>query len=860
MRFYEALLRLYPAGFRDEYRAELIHTFSERTSHMRGPLGSISKAAAAIVDVIPNAIAAHADIFRQDLLFATRSLRRTPGFAVTAILVVALGVGANTAVFSLADFVFVRPLPYHEPEQLVKLWQYTPDGSTNTPSPANARDWSEQSHSFAAMAPYTMRSQNLVGSGEPRELQAALTTPGVFTLLGVAPRLGRTFSDGDLEAGPCVVLSEGLWKSRFASDPRVIGTTIQLNGTAHTVTGVMPGTFQFPYSNVEAWPSLKFTPENYEDRDDTYLEVIARLKPGASVKSAEQDLDAVSKRLQQQYPETNKDVSVQIIPLHGIPQRSRLLVLALCGAALCILLLSCANLASLFLARGAYRAHELAVRSALGAGRERIVRQLVTESFTVALVGGVIGVVAAWVLLPLLSLLVPSQLPVAGHATLDLRALGTALALTLVTGFAFGLMPALRAGRTSALGALKSDTRSGGRTQRLRAGLVVVEVAASVVLLVTSGLLIRAVWRIQSVDPGFAAENVLAVRTVLPFDQYVLVEKRVQYYDRVLQQVRAVPGVQSAAFVTGLPMSMRGGIWTVTIQGKEPPEDRNANGVSLRFTTPDLFKTLRVPIRRGRDFGASDVGGALPTAIVSESFVRQHFPGQDPLGRTFEVQDTVRTIVGVVGDVRVRGPEQTSEPQLYLPAGQVPDSNYMAYPPKELVVRFAAPLTAEALMPQIRRFVASADPQQPISRVRMLEEQVADETAPRVTQIRMLGALTALALLIAGLGLHGLLAFTVSMRSRELGIRRALGASTGQVVRPVLREGLTLVVIGIVAGVGVGYAIARGLGALLADVHPADPWTLAAAAGLCLLTAAIGFLRPTLSAARVDPLVALRAE
>jgi hypothetical protein len=317
--------------------------------------------------------------------------------------------------------------------------------------------------------------------------------------------------------------------------------------------------------------------------------------------------------------------------------------------------------------------------------------------------------------------------------------------------------------------------------------------------------------------------------------------------------------VQSAAFITGLPMSMRGGIWSVAIPGRQPPRDRE-NGVSLRFATPDFFKTLRVPIRRGRDFGASDAGGALPVAIVSESFVHQHFPGEDAIGRTFEVQDTIRTIVGVVGDVRVRGLEMPSEPQLYLPAGQVPDSNYMSYPPKELVVRFAAPMTVEGLMPLIRRFVASADPQQPISKVRMLEEQVAEETAPRVTQLRLLGALTALALIIAGLGLHGLLAFTVSMRSRELGIRRALGAQVSHVVGPVLREGLTLVVIGLGIGLVLGLCVARGMGALLADVHPADPVTLGTAAGLCLLTAGVGFLRPTLNAARVDPLVALRAE
>ena len=860
MRLYRALLRLYPKGYRSEYGAELLRTHAEHSARIAGPFAAIGRVVAAFTDVVPNALAVHADILRQDLLFASRSLRRTPGFATTAILVVALGVGANTAVFSIADFVFVRPLPFRDPERLVKLWEGTPDNGRNESSPANFRDWREQTHSFAGMAAYVLRSQNLVGSGEPRELQAAIATPDLFPLLGVAPFAGRTFTRHDLEAGPCAVLSEGLWKARFGGDPRVVGTTIRLGGVAHTVVGVMPVTFQFPYPSVEIWSSLDLRESDFADRGDTYLEVVARLKPGVAPARARQDLAAVSARLAKEYPETNKDQGILMIGLHGIPQRSRLLVLALCGAALCILFLSCANLASLFLARGAYRAHELAVRSALGAGRERLVRQLVTESLALALLGGAIGVLGAVALLPLLSLLVPSTLPVASHATLDLRALAMALTLTLATGFAFGLVPALRAGHANALGALRSGARTaGGRTQKLRAALVIVEVTASVVLLVTSGLLIRAIWRIQSLDPGFVAENVLAVRTALPRDEYGITAKRVQYYERVLEPLRAVPGVKTAAFATGLPMSMRGGIWSATVPGEEPARDRD-NAVSLRYVTPEFFATLGIQIRRGRDVAASDGARALPVAVVSESFVRRHWRGEDPIGRHFTIQDSLRTVIGVAGDVRVRGLEWESEPQVYLPCGQVPDSSFISYTPKELVVRFAAPMTVERLLPLIRRFVASADPQQPISKVRMLREVLADETAPRVTQLRLLGVLTALALVIAGLGLHGLLAFTVTMRSRELGIRRALGARVGHVVGPVLREGLVLVLIGLACGVVVGYAIGRGMGALLADVQPADPLALGAAAALCLLTAAIGFLRPALNAARADPLVALRAE
>ena len=588
--------------------------------------------------------------------------------------------------------------------------------------------------------------------------------------------------------------------------------------------------------------------------------MITHLKPNVNTSRAREEMARVSAALAQQYPETDRDLGVRLVGLHGVPGRARVLVLALCGAALCVLLLACANLASLFLARGAFRGHELAVRSALGAGRERLVRQLVTESLGVALVGGLVGVAAAAVLLPLLSLLVPSTLPVAERATLDLRALALAAGFTLATGFAFGLVPALRAAGASSMTALRADSRTGGgRTQRIRAVLVVVEVAASVVLLVTSGLLIRAVWRIQSADLGFDPEHVLASRTALPSGPYGITERRLQYYDRVLEPLRAVPGVKSAAYATGLPMSMRGGIWTVKVPGKAPDRE-GGDGVSLRYVTSQYFATLAVPIKRGRDVAGSDRQGGLPVAVVSESFVRRHWPGEDGLGKRFEIATTERTIVGVVGDVRVRGLETTSEPQVYLPCGQVADSAIIGYTPKELVVRFSEPANVAGLAPLIRRFVSAADPQQPISNVRLLRDVVAGDLAPRLTQLRLLGALSALALVIAGLGIHGLLTFTVTMRSRELGIRRALGAPVAHLVRAVLNEGLALVGIGLAIGLFVGYVIARGMGALLADVPPADPATLSVAGLLCLVTAGIGFLRPTLDAARVDPMVALKAE
>lgn len=860
MRFYRALLHLYPSSFRAEYREELCFAFAERMREVSGPLRPLVIFWAALADVIPNAIAAHWDVLRQDLGFAARSLGRTPGFAITAVLVVALGVGANTAVFSLADLVLVRPLPYAKADRLVKIWQ-AEGGGMNEASPANYRDWKAMTSSFSGMGAYWNRAANLVGPAEPRRLELARATPDLLPLLGVKPLLGRVFTAEDVEKGELVVLSHALWQSQFGGDPQVIGRSVRLDGAPHVVIGVMPPSFQFPSRSTEAWTSLVLREEDFENRGDTYLEVLARLRPGISAEQARQDLAVVSTRLEQQYPETNEGIGTLVLGLRDeLSERARLLVLALCGATLCILLLACANLASLFLARGAHRARELAVRAALGAGRERLVRQLITESVGIAFVGGLVGVAVAAAAGPLLARLIPATIPMADHTILNLRVLGLALAFVLFTGFAFGLAPALRAGRSKALDALRSGERTaGGRTQRLRAALVIVEVAASVVLLVTSGLLIRAVWRIQTTDPGFVAESVLTMQTALPLPKYEETARRAQFYRRVLEEVRALPGVQNAGYITGLPMAMRGGIWPVSLTGEEVLRDAS-NTVSLRYVTPGYFATLRIPIRRGRDMADTDTREQPFVAVVSESLAKRHWPNENPIGKRFHIANAERTVVGIAGNVRVRGLEQPSEPQVYLPYQQVEDGAIISYTPKDLVVRTAESFNADALLPQIREIVKAADPEQPISGVRMMSEIVAEETASRMTQLRLLGALSGIALLIAGLGIHGLLTFTVSKRSQELGVRRALGAQDRGIIGLVLREGLVLALLGIAIGLSVAYAAARGMGALLFGVRPEDPLTIAIAAALCLATAVAGCLRPAIQAASVDPLAALRAE
>ena len=862
---YRRLLHLYPASFRREYGDEMCAIFAERSAGA-GALARAGLLLGAVMDIVANAIAVHWDVLIEDLRYTLRSLNRSRGFACAAIGVVAIGVGANTAAFSVADFVLLRPLPFPEPNTLVRLcWGPRTGGGwgcMNQLSPANYRDYRSMTPSFQVMGAFSNNAVNLVGTGDPQRLAVTAVTSDVLPLLGVPPVVGRVFDSagpGEADARG-VVLAYGLWQSQFAGDPRVLGRSVSLNGVPHQVIGVMPRSFHFPTRDVQLWTHLVLREEDYVDRDNNYLEAVARLKPGVTMDRARADLEVVAARLARDYPATNADAGFSFFAMRdNMSPRYRLMLLGLCGASLCILLLTCANLANLLLARAGARERELAVRAALGAGRERLVRQMVTESMTVALFGGVAGIAVAAASVPLLALLIPSTLPVAAQPGLDLRVLALALGFATLTGLGFGLVPALRVGARTGLSGLRDGARSGGgRKQRLRNVLVTVEVATSVVLLISSGLLIRAVWRIQSIDPGFVSERVITLKTALPRPKYDVTERRVQFYNLVLTGVRALPGVQDAAYITGLPMVMTGRITGVAIPGREVPRGFRSEVASIRFVTPHYFRTMGIPLVRGRDVEDGDIRGRAPVAVVSASFVERYWPGEDPIGRTFVSREEARTVVGVVGDVKVRGLERANEPQLYLPAAQVPDTAFMNDDPKDLVIRYAG--ATGALLPAVRTIVRAADPEQPISDVRTLEDVVAGETAARRAQVRVLGALAAIALLLSGVGIYGLLAYSVFQRSREIGVRLALGAERAGVARMIAAQGMTLALIGIVPGVLIAHAAARGMSALLFGVEPGDPATIAVAVALVLFMTLAGSLVPVLRAVRVNPILVLRAE
>jgi predicted permease len=863
MRFFRALLHLYPASFRAEYEEELAAVYARRMSDASNWAGRVVVSTDALLDTVFNAAAVHGDIARQDLRYALRLLLRAPGFTLTAIVVAALGIGATTAAFTVTDHVLLRSLPFRDPEGLVKLWEdQSPTGIPQMePSASNFRDWKRMNSTFEEMGAYFGAWGNLVGSGEPERLEGARVTVGLFPMLGIAPILGRGFTDADDQpsAPPTLLLSNGFWKRRFGGDPTIIGRQIILDETPCVVIGVMPADLYFPYRDTQFWGPTRFRPEDYADRSDNYLQVIARLRPGISMERARSEMRVLAAQLGRAYPKENLHLKIAVESLRDdVSKKSRILLMAVLGAAMCVLAIACANLANLLLARAMARRKELAVRTALGVGRERMVRQLLTESLILATCGGVLGIGLAFAALPLLARLVPNSLPIAEVPLIDLRVLAFAAALTVLTGIAFGVLPSMRACNGSDLTGLREGSRGGvgGRKERTRSALVMVEVAGSVVLLVSAGLLIRALWRIQTSDPGFRSQGVLTLQTDLPTIKYANEARRNEFYGRVLEGARALPGVSSAAYASFLPIAFGGGISHVTVEGR-PPDPVRPRDTSLRFITPNYFTAMGIPLRGGRDVSESDRPDTVQVAVVSESFVRKYWPGENAIGRHFEMVGTTREIVGVAGDVKVRGLERFSEPQVYVPYRQRPD-RMMFYAPKELVVRSS--LSAGALVPALRQIIAKADPDQPISEVRTMDQVVEADTASRAAQVRVLGAFALIAFLLAGIGLHGLLSFTVSLRSQEFGVRMALGAQRGNVVGMVLREGVLLAAAGLIPGVALSYVAGRALSALLAGVDPGDVPTFGSVVVLCFGMTVAGSLLPAIRAVRLDPTSVMRQE
>jgi len=853
--FYRLLLHLYPAWFRAEYAEEMSSVFVSRTARDGWAVAWFG----AFQDLLITAPLVHLDALGQDLRWTARVLRQSPGFTATAVLVIALGTGASTAAFTLLDYVLVRPLPFANPSRLVQVNElvHTQQGpARNLASPPNFVDWLTTSKSFAFMGAYIAApiSVNLSGHNDPQRLETTLIQANVFRALGVTATAGRTFSvDDDAVGGPNIaILSHGLALALFGSAPAAVGKTVDLDNVAHAIVGVMPPGFAFPRRDVAIWRPLRFTPGLMGSRNNHILYGLALLRPGVSIREAQADMDVIGSNLQKSYPKENAQTGIEVLPLRDVlAPGSRTLIYAVFAAALCLLLIACTNLANLLFARALTRRSEIAVRIAIGAARERLIRLFLTESFALTILGGTVGFLMAIAIAPSMAVLVPTGLPLGATPEVDWRVFSFAAAITLATSMVFGVGPAFRSSRDADINALRSRGSGATGMDRIRAALVVVEITGTVVLLVAAGLLLKALWHVQAIDPGFHTEGVLTLRTALPSPKFDPPEVRSEFYTRVLQGTRALPGVSSAAYISYHPMEQFSGRTAVAPPGYTGALQNLPRGVR-HFVTPGFFEALGIPLR-GRDFNETDSRTSPPVVIVSESLARQLWPGQDAIGRIVQADGT-RTIVGVAKQIAVRSLEGATDSQIYYPAEQMTMPSY--YWPKDLMIHTGDPM---ALASAVRQIIREVDPQQAVSDLKTLEDLVGAQTAPRRTQLGVLGAFAAMAFFLAAVGIYGLLSFDVASRTQEVGVRMALGAMPGDILTMFLQRGLKLGVAGVVVAGPVAYAAARSMSSLLFGVQPSDPMVYATAAALATAMTVAGSLWPSLRAARVDPATSVRS-
>ena len=805
----------------------------------------------------------------QDVRYGVRVLTKNPGFTLIAIVTLALGIGANTAIFSLVSAVLVRPLNYQEPERLVMVWEVVPvSGVTgDTPAPGNYADWKEQNQSFADMAALNMRNFNLTGDGEPEKVFAVGASANFFSLLGAQPALGRTFTAEEDKPGSdkVVVLSHGLWQSRYGGDPKLVGRDIQLNGEKYTVIGVMPPDFQFQVPDVRLWVPIALTPEQLTDRDAHYLNVVARLKPGVTVAQANADIQAITQRIATAYPDAAGGLSAEVVPLHedlaGNVRRPFTMLLV---AVAFVLLIACANIAGVLLSRAAARQREIAVRAALGASRWRIMRQLLTESLLLGILGGILGTLLAVWTFSFLQQLIPAGLRASATLKLDLPVLGFTLLVSLLAGVIFGLAPALAASRADLNEALKQGggRNVAGAAQRwLRSSFVVAEVALALILLVGAGLLIQTLSKLRSQYEELRPESVLTMRTQLLGNHYREHAQRVAFYDGVLQRVEHLPGVVAAGYTTAVPLTgmVSNGL---TLEGRESDTNTIWNAVH-RQVSPDYFRAMGLALRQGRLFSASDDEKAMPVAVINETMARQYWPGENALGKRFKVgyptqQNPWLTIVGVVADVRQMGVDAPVKAEMYVPYWQGQPYFAGMFAPRDLVIRTTNDPTS--LVPAVREAVREVDAYQPLSNIRTMSEVLSRVTAQRRLGMILLTVFAGLALLLAALGIYGVLSYFVVQHTPEIGIRLALGAQTRDVLRLVIGKGMKLALLGVGIGLAGALALTRLLESLLFGVKATDPATFGLIALLLTLVAFVACYIPARRATRVDPMVSLRYE
>jgi len=801
-----------------------------------------------------------------DLRFAFRKLWKSPGFTFVAVLTLALGMGANTAIFTVFDAVLLRPLPFVKPEQLLRIYTAGPELDRGPVSPANFLDWKEQNHVFQQIAAYSGNDYTMLGRDLPERLLGARVSAGFFELLGVQPSLGRFFREEEDVDGrnQVVVLNHEFWETRFGARRDIIGQTRTLNDKSFTVVGVMPAGFTYPSPKIQFWTPMAFSPAEKVMRDTNFLSVVARLKEGVTLEQASTQMNLLARQIAQQHPELNTGERLELVSLREATVGDiRAILWVLLGAVGLVLLICCANVANLLLARAAQRQKEIAVRSALGATRTRLVRQLLIESLLLALFGGALGCVFARWGIDLLLVLKPANLPQLDQVRIDWAVLAFTGCISLATGLAFGLVPALQATNPDLNDMLKEGDRGGTggpARHRVRDLLIVSEVALSLVLLVGAGLLIRSFVRLLAVDPGFRPEHILAVSIPLPASRYPAPAQEAAFFQRLLERVRELPGVRSAGTVTDVPL-FGGSSTGFDVEGRPLAQPNERPMTEFRSASSGYFQTMGIDLVAGRTFTPDDKADAPPVALINETLARRYFGKENPLGKRIGLSRPTdwREIVGVVRDVRNYGLAEDVKPECYLPYLQNAP-NYLAGSASWMVMVVRTESEPLGYVAAIMGALHKIDPDQPIASIRPMTAYLAQSVAQRRFNMLLLAVFAGLALVLAAVGIYGVISYSVAQREREVGIRMALGAQAGDVLALIVRQGMRPALLGLFAGVLVAAAMTRFMRNLLFQVSAIDPFVFGAVAFVLTLVAALACLIPARRATRVDPAVALRSE
>jgi putative ABC transport system permease protein len=813
-----------------------------------------------------------AESLLRDVKFGTRQLRMHAGFSLTAVLTLALGIGAATAMFSLVNVVLLQPLPFPEPDRLMWLSQQNhslPGMIPEALSYPDYFDWREQNHTFSGLASYVGSTAILQSEGEPRHLDAMTVSSNLFRVLGIAPAIGRDFLPDDEKPGNrAVMLSYALWQSAFGSAQDISSKTIRLGDSNYAVAGVMPAEFQFPLNGPAPalWISLSDDASGKgpktSQRGYDCLDVIGRLKPGISLTQARSDLSLIAANLARQYPDNNKWFTSAVVEteLQHLTGDTRPALRVLFGAVTLVLLISCANVAGLLLARGSRRGAEFALRASIGASRGTIVRQLLVESIVLSFCGGVAGVTLAYALLRGMVAVMPMNIPRMEHAAIDGTVLAFVVFISVITGLLFGVLPALRMSQLRPVQAMREGSRTvaGARREGLIHGaLVVAQTAIGLVLLVSSGLLIRSLVRIVNVDPGFDPKQVLTARIAVSFDRLDH-DQHLQFYSQLLERLSALPGIKSASAGWPLPMSESNATISINIEGR-PVAKGDEPAETLGIVMPGYFETMRIPLLSGRNFREQDGTHALPVMIVNQAFAHKYFPQENPLGKRIQpgigdgvVDHPVRQVIGVVGDIKHRGLTVAAEPQFYLPYSQAMVTNPF------LTIRASG--DPAALKGALRAAVHDLDKSVPVYQVASLDDYIAKSAAMPRFQTLLLTCFAGIALLLAAIGLYGLLSYVVAQRTLEIGVRMALGARKSDVLILIVRRGLTLALIGLVTGLVISVLLTRLLSEMLYGIRPSDPLTLVTMTGVLLLVSLLASSIPAYRAAELDPIKTLREQ